>query len=66
MLKARDWRQRRTRDHALVFGPALLLAVAAFVVAVNFVKPAPPRRIGLATGRPGRLNVDAEARALLC
>jgi hypothetical protein len=37
MLKARDWRQWRTRDHALVLGPALLLAVAAFVVAVNFV-----------------------------
>jgi hypothetical protein len=37
MLKARDWRQWRTRDHVLVFGPALLVAVAAFVVAVNFV-----------------------------
>lgn len=51
MLKARDWRQWRTRDHLLVFGPALVLAIAAFVVAVNFVEPAPPRRIVLATGR---------------
>ena len=52
MLKARDWRQWRTRDHLLVFGPAFILAVAAFVVAISFVKPAPPRRIILATGRP--------------
>jgi uncharacterized protein len=52
MLKARDWRQWRTRDHLLVFGPALILVVAAFVVAISFVKPAPPRRIMLATGRP--------------
>ena len=27
MLKARDWRQWRTRDHVFVFGPALLVAV---------------------------------------
>lgn len=52
MLKARDWRQWRTRDHVLVFGPTLLVAIAAFVVAVNFVKPEPPRRLVLATGRP--------------
>ena len=52
MLRARDWRQWRTRDHLLVFGPAFLLAIAAFVVAINFVKPAPPRHIVLATGRP--------------
>jgi TRAP transporter TAXI family solute receptor len=52
MLKARDWRQWRVRDHVLVFGPALLVAVAAFVVAVNFVKPAPPRHLVMATGRP--------------
>lgn len=51
MLKARDWRQWRTRDHLLVFGPAFLLAIAGFVVAITFVKPAPPRRIVLATGR---------------
>jgi TRAP transporter TAXI family solute receptor len=52
MLKARDWRQWRTRDHLLVFGPAFVLAIAAFVVAISFVKPAPPRRIVMATGRP--------------
>jgi len=52
MLKARDWRQWRIRDHLLVFGPALLLAIVAFVVAINFVEPAPPRRIVMATGRP--------------
>ena len=33
MLKARDRRQWRVRDHVLVIGPALLVAGAAFVVA---------------------------------
>ena len=52
MLRARDWRHWRLRDHVLVFGPALLLAAVAFAVAITFVEPAPPRRIVLATGRP--------------
>lgn len=51
MLRARDWRHWRLRDHLLVFGPAVVLTVAAFVVAISFVEPAPPRRIVLATGR---------------
>jgi uncharacterized protein len=51
VLRARDWRHWRLRDHLLVFGPALILTIAAFVVAISFVEPAPPRRIVLATGR---------------
>jgi TRAP transporter TAXI family solute receptor len=34
----------------VVFGPAILLTVAAFVIAYQFVKPAPPREIVMATG----------------
>jgi TRAP transporter TAXI family solute receptor len=52
VLRARDWRHWRLRDHLLVFGPALVLTAVAFVVAISFVEPAPPRRIVLATGRP--------------
>lgn len=33
-----------------VFGPAVLLTIAAFVVAYHFVQPAPPRQIVMATG----------------
>ncbi|HKZ08195.1 MAG TPA: TAXI family TRAP transporter solute-binding subunit [Methylomirabilota bacterium] len=51
MLFGRQWRQWRIRDYCLVFGPALLLTGAAFAVAIAFMKPAPPRRIVLATGR---------------
>jgi uncharacterized protein len=52
VLRARDSRHWRLRDHLLVFGPALVLTIAAFAVAITFVEPAPPRRIVLATGRP--------------
>jgi TRAP transporter TAXI family solute receptor len=52
VLGARDWRRWRLREHLLVFGPALVLTAIAFVVAIRFVEPAPPRRIVLATGRP--------------
>lgn len=51
MLRAREWRQWRIHHYFLVFGPVLLLTTAAFAVAITFMKPAPPRRIVLATGR---------------
>lgn len=51
MLRARDWRHWRFRDHVLVFGPALLLTGIALAIAIHYIKPAPPRRIVLATGR---------------
>jgi TRAP-type uncharacterized transport system substrate-binding protein len=44
---------RSARDVLIVFGPALLLAVAGFVVAFQFVKPAPPRHIVMASGPEG-------------
>jgi TRAP transporter TAXI family solute receptor len=39
------------REQAAVVAPALLLAGALFVVALQWVKPAPPSRITIATGR---------------
>jgi hypothetical protein len=33
-----------------IIGPAIFLIIAAFVVAYQFVKPAPPREIVMATG----------------
>jgi len=37
-------------ERIVLFGPAILLAVAAFGVAYQFVQPAPPRHIVMATG----------------
>ena len=43
--------QLRTRLELIgIFGPAGLLIVAAFVIAYQFVQPAPPRHIVMATG----------------
>ncbi len=40
-----------SRDHLYVYGSALLFALAGFAVALYFVKPAPPSRFTIATGR---------------
>jgi len=40
-------------DYLRIFGPAVLLAIVAFFVAYQFVAPAPPSRIVMATGEPG-------------
>jgi uncharacterized protein len=39
------------REQLSVVGPALLAAVVAFVIAFQWVKPAPPSRMVIATGR---------------
>ncbi len=41
------------KDFLKVYGPILLLIVAGFVVAWQFVAPAPPRHLRLAAGQPG-------------
>lgn len=46
-------RGRPLRDVLIVLGPALLLTVVAFAVAFQFVKPAPPRHIVMASGPEG-------------
>ena len=43
---------RTIGEYLRVFGPALLLAGIGFVVAFQFVDPAPPRNISIATGSP--------------
>ena len=39
------------KDQLSVAGPAVVLAVVAFVVALQWVEPAPPSRVVIATGR---------------
>ena len=34
------------------FGPAILIALAGLLIAWQFVNPAPPRSITIATGQP--------------
>ena len=49
----RGWprRSERTgRDILMICGPALLITIVGFVVAFQFVKPAPPKHIAMATG----------------
>ena len=43
-------RLRIWMDRIVIFGPAILLTVAAFTLAYLFVKPAPPHHIVMATG----------------
>lgn len=40
------------KDRLNIFGPAVLLVLLGFVLAYQFVKPAPPDHIRLATGQP--------------
>jgi len=39
--------------HVRIYGPAVLLTVGGFFVAYQFVDPAPPRRVVIATGGTG-------------
>ncbi len=36
-----------------IFGPAVVLALVALIITYQFVDPAPPDRITIATGQPG-------------
>ena len=45
---ARTWRER-----ARIFGPAVLLSLAALIITYHFVQPAPPRHITFAAGAEG-------------
>ena len=45
--------RQRLLDAASTWGLAIVLVVAGFVLAYQFVKPAPPKRIVLATGQDG-------------
>ena len=43
-------RVRMSREQLYFYGPAVVLTFVAFLVALHFVRPAPPRRIVMATG----------------
>lgn len=43
------------RDFAITVGPFLLLLAAAFWLAYHYVRPAPPDRIVITTGKPGSM-----------
>ncbi len=50
-MKKSPYHESRS-DYLRIYGPAVLLAVVAFLVAYQFVEPAPPDRIVIATGEP--------------
>lgn len=41
------------REMLPIYGPAVALALVAFIVAIQYVKPAPPDVVVMATGQPG-------------
>lgn len=45
--------KRPARSPWLVYGPLILLAIVVFFVTLQYVDPAPPREIRIATGRDG-------------
>src|SRR5207249_815498 len=62
--RLRDW---LSRDHLYISVPALILVMGAFVVAWSFMKPAPPRRLAMASGPPDGIyyQMGLRYRALL-
>lgn len=48
----RHSRGREARDFLGIYGSAVFLTVLGFFIAYQFVEPAPPRRITIATGSP--------------
>jgi TRAP transporter TAXI family solute receptor len=59
------WRQKSRRDageRLKFFGPALALTWIGFVIAYQYVAPAPPRTLSMATGSPqGAYHMTGEA-----
>ena len=41
---------RRPKEYLKIFGPAFLLTLIGFIVAYQFVQPAPPKRVAIGTG----------------
>jgi hypothetical protein len=46
-----------TKEKLKRFGPAMVIAIVGFVVAYQFIAPAPPRNILIGTGSPKGTNV---------
>jgi TRAP-type uncharacterized transport system substrate-binding protein len=41
---------RRPKEYLKIFGPAFLLTLIGFMVAYQFVQPAPPKHVAIGTG----------------
>jgi len=50
MIKLRKKEKLDTKEKLKIFGPAMVIAIVGFVVAYQFVAPAPPRNISIGTG----------------
>jgi TRAP transporter TAXI family solute receptor len=52
MINLGDIKNRDSREKLKVFGPAILITIIGFVIAWQYVAPAPPRSLTMATGSP--------------
>jgi TRAP transporter TAXI family solute receptor len=52
MIKLRKKEKLDTKEKLKIFTPAMIIALVGFVVAYQFVAPAPPRKISIGTGSP--------------
>ena len=52
MIKLRKKEKLDTKEKLRIFGPATVMAIVGFLVAYQFVAPAPPRNISIGTGSP--------------
>ena len=59
-MQSSDPRERR--EMLRIFGPVVLLVLLAFAVAYQFIKPAPPERVVMATGVPAGAYHDYAQR----
>ena len=50
MIKLKKKEKLDTKEKLKIFGPAIVIAIVGFVVAYQFVAPAPPRNISIGTG----------------
>jgi len=51
-MKTVDIDPVETRERARIFGPAIFAVIVGFIIAFQFVEPAPPNQIVIATGTP--------------
>jgi len=52
MIKLRKKEKLDAKERLKIFGPATVIAIVGFLVAYQFVAPAPPRKIIIGTGSP--------------
>ena len=52
MIKSGDINRVETRERIRIFGPSIFFVIVAFIIAFQFVDPAPPNHIVIATGAP--------------